>query len=146
MRIKVSLGLFLFAASIFGLIGLAAGPALAGGGSSISITLGSQHHSAWHGYGHGYGHGGYRDPWRHYRPRHHTRRVFRPHHWPRPWPVPPRVVYVEPPRETIPAPAPAPTAKPYCREFQKQIIIDGRTEQAYGEACLQPDGTWKIQP
>lgn len=32
----------------------------------------------------------------------------------------------------------------YCREFQQTITIDGRTEQAYGQACRQPDGSWKI--
>lgn len=32
----------------------------------------------------------------------------------------------------------------YCREFQQTITIGGRTEEAYGTACRQPDGTWKI--
>lgn len=32
----------------------------------------------------------------------------------------------------------------YCREFQQTVTIGGRTEQAYGTACRQPDGTWKI--
>ncbi|MFQ5894848.1 MAG: RT0821/Lpp0805 family surface protein [Nitrospinota bacterium] len=32
----------------------------------------------------------------------------------------------------------------YCREFQQTITIGGKTEQAYGTACRQPDGTWKI--
>jgi surface antigen len=32
----------------------------------------------------------------------------------------------------------------YCREFQQTVTIEGRTEQAYGTACRQPDGTWKI--
>ena len=32
----------------------------------------------------------------------------------------------------------------YCREFQQTITVGGRTEEAYGEACRQPDGTWKI--
>jgi surface antigen len=32
----------------------------------------------------------------------------------------------------------------YCREYQTTIVIDGQTEQAYGTACRQPDGTWKI--
>lgn len=32
-----------------------------------------------------------------------------------------------------------------CREFQQEITIGGKTEQAYGTACLQPDGSWKIQ-
>ena len=31
-----------------------------------------------------------------------------------------------------------------CREFQQSITVGGKTEQAYGIACLQPDGSWKI--
>lgn len=32
----------------------------------------------------------------------------------------------------------------YCREFQQTIYVGGREESAYGVACQQPDGTWKI--
>ncbi len=32
----------------------------------------------------------------------------------------------------------------YCREFQQTITVGGKTEQAYGTACRQPDGSWKI--
>lgn len=32
----------------------------------------------------------------------------------------------------------------YCREFQQQIKIGGKTEQGYGVACRQPDGSWMI--
>lgn len=32
----------------------------------------------------------------------------------------------------------------YCREFQQTVTIGGRQESAYGVACRQPDGTWKI--
>ncbi len=32
----------------------------------------------------------------------------------------------------------------YCREFQQTVTVDGRTESAYGKACRQPDGSWKI--
>lgn len=32
----------------------------------------------------------------------------------------------------------------YCREFQQMITVGGRTEEAYGTACQQPDGSWKI--
>jgi hypothetical protein len=32
----------------------------------------------------------------------------------------------------------------YCREFQQQVTVGGRTEQAYGTACQQPDGAWEI--
>ncbi len=31
-----------------------------------------------------------------------------------------------------------------CREFQQIITVGGRSEQAYGTACLQPDGAWEI--
>ena len=32
----------------------------------------------------------------------------------------------------------------YCREFTQTVTIGGETEDAYGTACRQPDGTWKI--
>ena len=32
----------------------------------------------------------------------------------------------------------------YCREFQETVTIIGQQETAYGTACRQPDGTWKI--
>ena len=32
----------------------------------------------------------------------------------------------------------------YCREFQQSITVGGQTEQGYGIACRQPDGTWRI--
>lgn len=32
----------------------------------------------------------------------------------------------------------------YCREFEQTVTIGGKTEQAYGTACRQPDGSWKI--
>lgn len=32
----------------------------------------------------------------------------------------------------------------YCREYQTTVTINGKKEKAYGTACRQPDGTWKI--
>ena len=32
----------------------------------------------------------------------------------------------------------------YCREFQQTVTVGGKTENAYGTACRQPDGSWKI--
>ena len=32
-----------------------------------------------------------------------------------------------------------------CREFTTTVSIGGQTEQAYGTACRQADGSWKIQ-
>jgi surface antigen len=31
-----------------------------------------------------------------------------------------------------------------CREFSQRVFIDGRRETAYGVACRQPDGSWRI--
>lgn len=33
----------------------------------------------------------------------------------------------------------------YCREFQQTVVVAGEQQQAYGTACRQPDGTWKVQ-
>ena len=33
----------------------------------------------------------------------------------------------------------------YCREFQQTVTVGGRTQQAYGIACRQPDGSWQIR-
>lgn len=32
----------------------------------------------------------------------------------------------------------------YCREFQQNIVIGGKTEKGYGHACRKPDGSWEI--
>jgi len=31
-----------------------------------------------------------------------------------------------------------------CREYQQTITVGGRTQRAYGTACRQADGSWKI--
>ncbi len=31
-----------------------------------------------------------------------------------------------------------------CREYQQTITVGGKTEKAYGTACRQPDGSWRI--
>jgi surface antigen len=33
----------------------------------------------------------------------------------------------------------------YCREYQQTVTVGGKTEEAYGTACRQPDGTWRVQ-
>ncbi len=35
------------------------------------------------------------------------------------------------------------TGGEYCREFTQTVRVGGKTEEAYGTACRQPDGTWK---
>ena len=37
----------------------------------------------------------------------------------------------------------APTGQ-FCREFQQTISVGGQTQEGYGTACRQPDGSWKI--
>jgi len=32
----------------------------------------------------------------------------------------------------------------YCREYQTEVMVGGERQQAYGTACRQPDGSWKI--
>lgn len=32
----------------------------------------------------------------------------------------------------------------YCREFYETVNIGGKSEDAYGVACQQPDGSWRI--
>jgi len=32
----------------------------------------------------------------------------------------------------------------YCREFLQQVKIGNKSEQAYGTACRQPDGSWEV--
>lgn len=32
----------------------------------------------------------------------------------------------------------------YCREYQQTVVVGGQSQSAYGTACRQPDGTWKI--
>jgi hypothetical protein len=55
---------------------------------------------------------------------------------------PPPVYAYQPPVYTSqPVPAPSQQA---CHEYQTTAIIDGRQQPAYGRACLQPDGTWRI--
>jgi len=43
-----------------------------------------------------------------------------------------------------PQPAVEQSSGGYCREFQETVTIGGQQETAYGTACRQPDGTWKI--
>lgn len=31
-----------------------------------------------------------------------------------------------------------------CREFEQTVVIGGREETAYGAACREPDGRWRI--
>jgi hypothetical protein len=57
---------------------------------------------------------------------------------------PPSYGYADQPMyQYQPAPAQA-DQQSYCREFQSVIVVEGRQQQAFGTACLQPDGSWQI--
>lgn len=32
----------------------------------------------------------------------------------------------------------------YCREYQQTVVVGGESQKAYGTACRQPDGSWKV--
>ncbi len=32
----------------------------------------------------------------------------------------------------------------YCREYETTVTVGGKTQKAYGTACRQPDGSWKV--
>jgi len=32
----------------------------------------------------------------------------------------------------------------YCREYQQTVVINGKSQRAYGRACREPDGSWRI--
>ncbi len=34
----------------------------------------------------------------------------------------------------------------YCREFEQNVTVAGKTEAGSGTACRRDDGTWEIQP
>lgn len=152
MKIKV----FLLAILIASAAALGSAPARADG---ISFKFGYHggHYGHKHGYrGHGYRKHGY------YKKRRYRRRYRHGHHhrhW-RPY-YPKRQVYIydnyydrpsyhDPAYTKVaPAPAPAPVATPapkeeYCREYTREVIVDGQPAQAYGQACRQPDGSWRI--
>ncbi|MBI4117985.1 MAG: glycine zipper 2TM domain-containing protein [Parcubacteria group bacterium] len=33
----------------------------------------------------------------------------------------------------------------YCREYQQTVTVGGQTQNAFGTACRQPDGQWRVQ-
>ena len=33
----------------------------------------------------------------------------------------------------------------FCREYQQTVTVGGESQEAYGTACRQPDGSWQIQ-
>lgn len=37
-----------------------------------------------------------------------------------------------------------PSTGAFCREYQQEIVVGGKRQQGYGQACRQPDGSWKV--
>ncbi len=121
------------------------GPSAGQARAEVSIHLG---YGIGSGYGSPYGyyrHRGYGYP---YRYRHsYGYPIYRPgYSYVRPYYADP--VYA-PSRSAPPPPAPAAQARPpydtsFCREYTRQIVIDGEEQTAYGTACRQSDGTWRI--
>ncbi len=53
-----------------------------------------------------------------------------------------RTVYTVTPTRTYEESTSAETR--YCREYTTEVKVGGKTKQAYGTACRQPDGSWEI--
>jgi surface antigen len=45
---------------------------------------------------------------------------------------------------TTPQPAYQATSGQFCREFTQTVNVGNQVQNAYGTACRQPDGTWRI--
>ncbi len=60
----------------------------------------------------------------------------------------PSPAYLPPPAPVPPASVSAPTATAAqagpCREYTREVVIDGVVETAFGTACLQDGGSWRI--
>lgn len=129
------------------LVGVAAGTLLGAGlGNSVGRSLDRADTTYYGQRSGGYYQPGYAPAYYDYPP---------PRHYHRP---PPREVVYYPPPPVYAAPAPryygapvtyeAPVQQPsnagYCREYQSTVTVGGRAVPAYGQACMQPDGSWKL--
>jgi hypothetical protein len=129
-----------------------AAPAEAGS-TSVTIGFGTHPHHVSHPRSHRWTHGGYRHgygrPDRHYHGGIVYRYVAPPviyYHQP----VRPAYVVVPPPVVTYYQAAPAyvtyPAPQAYCREYMAPIVVSGSQVMGYGQACMQPDGSWRQGP
>jgi len=105
-----------------------------------SAYAGGGHHGFGHGFHHGHGlHFGFNF-------------AFSPYPYPYPYGYPYYApVYVVRPQQPQPIVVYGqhqqnkPRAKSAnCREYTKKIVVDGKEARAYGTACLQDDGSWRI--
>lgn len=56
----------------------------------------------------------------------------------------PGPVYTEPLRVNPAGPSFRASNGLTCREYQTTVSVGGRMRNAYGTACLQPDGSWQV--
>jgi hypothetical protein len=49
-----------------------------------------------------------------------------------------------PPGGTDPAPAQLIQGRQNCRDFTMPVTVGGQQQQAVGQACQQPDGSWRV--
>lgn len=61
----------------------------------------------------------------------------------RPAYVMPQVVAYNQPPLTLPQ-AIVKTQDRYCREYQATLRVGNRPQPGYGQACMQPDGSWQV--
>lgn len=112
------------------------------GGFRESFYEGHRGHGWGHGWGHerGWGHHEYRSNFYGYNPFFEQRRVV---YIEQPRVIERQIIMQEP--ETINANAGRIVSNnPYCREYQRNVVVGGHREESYGTACRQPDGAWKI--
>ena len=55
-------------------------------------------------------------------------------------------VYVQPVRQQWTRPAPPQNHCLQVREYQTTVTVGNQNVPAYGQSCLQPDGSWKLGP
>jgi surface antigen len=51
---------------------------------------------------------------------------------------------VQPEGTQLPGQAPQAQAEPVCHDFKTPLTAGGKPEQASGQACEQPDGSWQV--
>jgi len=153
---EYALGAFGTCVCVLVLVAATSGPSFAGG---------SHGHNGGHGhhFGHGYhhGHGGHYYgaaailglstlalglrlyDTRYYYERPRTVYIQRPVRY-----VQPRLAAVEPRVSYATLSSSRPPLPPGCltiREYQTRITVGGKEVEAYGDACMQADGSWKLK-
>lgn len=78
--------------------------------------------------------------YRHHRYSHYPRYYSRPYYAPRYYVVEPQPVYIQP----QPAQLAAPQPERYCREYTREVTVAGKKQESFGQACMQPNGSWEI--